>query len=77
MLLHRAAPFPLHTADILDDVSYAIIALDRDWRMQYANREAGRINQKPPGKFVGKVPLGPRPYRNLAYSVFKHGLSHF
>jgi PAS domain S-box-containing protein len=50
-----AAPLALSAADILENVSDAVVALDRDWRILYANREACRINRKPPEEFVGKV----------------------
>ena len=52
---HSAIPRHFHAADILERVADAFIALDRDWRIVYANREACRINQKPPEDFVGKL----------------------
>jgi PAS domain S-box-containing protein len=51
----EAVPLHLRAADILENVSDAFVALDRDWRILYANREACRINQKPLGEFVGRI----------------------
>ena len=45
----------LRAADILERVADAFIALDREWRIVYANREACRINQKSSAEFVGKI----------------------
>ena len=50
-----AARLRLRASDVLENVSDAFVALDRDWRILYANHEAGRINQKPPEEFVGRV----------------------
>ena len=51
----RIVSLPMSAADVLENVSDAVVALDRDWRILYANREACRINQKPLEEFVGKV----------------------
>ncbi len=50
-----AAGFHLGAADILERVADAFVAVDRDWRILYANREACRINRKPLEDFVGKI----------------------
>ncbi len=50
-----AAPPHLRAADILENISDGGVVLGRDWRILYANREACRINQKPPEEFVGRV----------------------
>ncbi len=53
---HEAtAQLHLRATDILENISDAFVALGRDWRILYANREACRINQKPFGEFIGKV----------------------
>jgi len=44
-----ASPAPL------ENISDAFVALDRQWHILYANREACRINQKPLEAFVGKL----------------------
>ena len=54
-LQNTPAPFHLHAADILENVSDAFVALDRGWHILYANRAACRLNQKPLEDFVGKV----------------------
>ena len=50
-----AARLHVRAADILERVADAFVALDQDWRIVYANREACRINQKPLEAFVGKL----------------------
>lgn len=45
----------LNTAEIVENISDAFVALDRNWHILYANREACRINQKPLEDFVGKI----------------------
>lgn len=40
--------------EVLENISDAFVALDAEWRIVYANREACRINQKPQAEFVGK-----------------------
>jgi len=50
-----AARHHFRAADILERVSDAFIALDREWRIVYANPEACRINQKPLEEFQGKI----------------------
>ena len=44
-----------HAAYILENIADAFVALDKNWHILYANREACRINQKPLAEFVGKV----------------------
>ena len=55
MLKEAVARLHLCATDILECVADAFVAVDRDWRILYANREACRINQKPLENFVGKV----------------------
>lgn len=44
------------TADeVLSRVTDAIIVVDREWRIVYANAEAARINQKGVEEFLGKI----------------------
>jgi len=50
-----AARLHLRAADVLENVSDAFVALDREWRILYANHEACRINQKPLGESAGRV----------------------
>ena len=50
-----AARLHVRAAEILERVADAFVALDRDWRIVYANREACRINQKPLEAFVRKL----------------------
>ena len=45
----------LSAAEIVESVSDAFVALDRDWHILYANYEACRINQKPLEEFAGKI----------------------
>ena len=45
----------LQAAYILENIADAFVALDKNWHILYANREACRINQKPLAEFVGKV----------------------
>lgn len=50
---NRLSQLNLHSAEILDRVADAFVALDRNFNIAYANREACRINQKPLEEFVG------------------------
>ncbi|MGI4788196.1 MAG: PAS domain S-box protein [Janthinobacterium lividum] len=54
-LQSAAVQMHLRAADILENITDAFVALDRDWRIVYANPEACRINQKPLEEFVGKI----------------------
>ncbi len=49
------AELRLRAVDILERVADAFVALDSQWRIVYANREACRINQKSLEEFQGKV----------------------
>ena len=54
-LAAASAELHLRAADILERMADAFVALDGQWRIVYANREACRINQKPLEAFQGKV----------------------
>ena len=42
-------------SDLLEGMSDAFIAVDKEWRITYANREAARINGKAPQEFLGRT----------------------
>ena len=46
---------PLTADEVLSRVTDAVIVVDRDWRIIYANPEAAKINQKPVCEFLGKT----------------------
>ena len=46
---------PLTADEVLSRVSEAVLVVDRDWRIVYANAEAARINNKRPSEFIGKI----------------------
>ena len=52
---HSAAGLHLRATDILEGVTDAFIALDREWRVVYANRRACEINQKTLEEFQGRT----------------------
>ncbi|KAB8335115.1 PAS domain S-box protein [Scytonema tolypothrichoides VB-61278] len=39
---------------ILESITEAFVAFDREWRYTYVNQEAGRLLQKPPEELLGK-----------------------
>jgi PAS domain S-box-containing protein len=41
--------------NILESIGEAFIALDREWRITYVNRETARLNNKTPEEFMGKT----------------------
>jgi PAS domain S-box-containing protein len=43
------------TAHLLEHMTDAFVALDRDWRIIYVNAEAERLNKKPRSTMVGKT----------------------
>ena len=49
------AQFERRAVNILERVADAFVALDSQWRILYANREACRINHKPLEEFQGQV----------------------
>lgn len=49
------ADLHLRAADVLETMTDAFIALDRQWRVIYVNREAARMSGKPPEEFLGKT----------------------
>ena len=78
------ASLSLRAADILERVADAFIAVDRNWRIIYANREACRINQKSLEDFVGKVhweewpaALGTDLERHLRHTMDERVEAHF
>ncbi|HEX8924808.1 MAG TPA: ATP-binding protein [Terriglobales bacterium] len=46
---------PLTADEVLSRVTEAVVVVDRDWRIVYANPEACRINNKAASEFVGKI----------------------
>ena len=79
-----AARLHLRASDILENVSDAFVALDRDWRILYANHEACRINQKPLAEFVGRVhweewpaAVGSEIERHLRHVMEERVAAHF
>jgi signal transduction histidine kinase len=46
---------PLTADEVLARVSEAVVVVDRNWRIVYANPEAARINNKQTSEFVGKL----------------------
>jgi len=52
---HSAAEPLLRATDILETVADAFVALDREWRIVYANRRACEINQKSLEEFQGRT----------------------
>jgi PAS domain S-box-containing protein len=47
-------PAGVRAEDILAHLTEALLVLDRDWRIVYANHEAARINRKKVEEFLGK-----------------------
>src|SRR5436305_14364285 len=44
----------VETKDILDRISDAFVALDKNWRYTYMNKRAGEIFNRDPQKMIGK-----------------------
>src|SRR5688500_8475333 len=49
-----APQLPLSVADILESLTDAFVALDRDWNYVYVNRRAGEMFGRDPADLVGK-----------------------
>src|SRR5436309_1531562 len=45
----------VETKDILDRISDAFVALDKNWRYTYMNKRAGEIFNRDPQKMIGKT----------------------
>ncbi len=50
-----AAVFQSQALQVLESMGDGFVALDRGWRIVYANREACRINRKPLEDFIGRL----------------------
>ncbi len=49
------AELHLRAADVLETMTDAFVALDRQWRVIYVNGETARMSQKTPDAFLGKT----------------------
>lgn len=65
---------PLTADEVLSRVTEAVVVVDREWRIIYANPEAARINNKPTQEFVGKLHWDEWP--GALGTVFEHELRH-
>ena len=52
-----------HTSDILESITDAFYAVDREWRLTFVNRRAEELWEPAARRSAGRAALGPAPER--------------